>query len=275
MTEFENRYGIVPYGKLNVNSVKQSPEFQKLIAKFPELRSILSKGVPRGTDYWLERLERQLFEAQQSRLFESLVPSFAEVPIKRVFPLAVFVAGDRDLGHYGLAILTDGFGGLLGERLLGEYPDLHGSSLSRFIYETSKHQTLDEFQISQRQLAEELILVLREHDVQNITINLYPPSPKAEPKEWAGKFKDVSEALKNLLLVGAGCTILLGGTLVSSKHETPEKPPSVTVKQIAPKDQIELLPKILEATTPEDFEKAVSEVPHAATPKTKPKRKSR
>jgi hypothetical protein len=227
----------------------------------------------------LEHLERKLFAVQESRLFESLFPAFANVPINRVCMLAIFVSDQRDpdacidpddyvrpIAHF----IPD-----VGFEALQSYTYLSGSSLYRFVYQTSKHQTLDQFQALQRQLAEELVSLLKENQIQNITINLYPPSQKSEPKEWAGKFKDVSEALKNLLLVGAGCTILLGGTLISSKRETPEKPPSVTVKQIAPKDQLELLPKILEANTPEDFDKATSEVPHAAAPKEKPKRKFR
>jgi hypothetical protein len=213
-----------------------------------------------------------LFEVQQSRLFESLIPAYAKVPIKRVFLFAMFVADDFDLRSYEK--LTEALDDVLEGEFLGRSPALHGSSPQRSLYQTSKHQTLDEFQASQRQLAEELVSVLREHQIQNITINLYPPLPKAEPKEWTGKFKDMSEALKNLLLVGAGCSILLGGTLIiSSKRETPEKPLSVTVKQIAPKDQLELLPMVLEANTPEDFAKAISEVRPAAPPKEKPKRK--
>lgn len=214
-----------------------------------------------------------LFEVQQSRLFESLIPAYAKVPIKRVFLFAMFVADDVDLRSYEK--LTEALDDVLECEFLGRSPSLHGSALQRSVYQTSKHQTLDEFQASQRQLAEELVSVLREHQIQNITINLYPPLPKAEPKEW-GKFKDVSEALKNLLLVGAGCSILLGGTLImSSKRETPEKPLSVTVKQIAPKDQLELLPMVLEANTPEDFAKAISEVRPVAPPREKPKRKFR
>jgi hypothetical protein len=88
----------------------------------------------------------------------------------------------------------------------------------------------------------------------NIYVSLSPPPATNESTEWTSKLKELSEALKNTLLIAAGCAVLFGGTLIHSKKSAnPQKPSEISIAQLDREIQLGLLPKILEADKAEDF----------------------
>ena len=79
-----------------------------------------------------------------------------------------------------------------------------------------------------------------------------------ESTDWASKFKELSEVLKNTLLIAAGCSVVFGNTLIHSKESVnPQKPREISITQLDRETQLGVLPKILEAEKAEDFLKII------------------
>lgn len=80
---------------------------------------------------------------------------------------------------------------------------------------------------------------------------------KEHPQEWTKKLKDFTEALKNLVLVSAGVCFLIDGTLVKRAESDSKDSRQVSVLKVPRAKELELLPKVLEATSAQDFREAV------------------
>jgi hypothetical protein len=92
----------------------------------------------------------------------------------------------------------------------------------------------------------------------NIYVSFSPPLATNESTDWASKFKELSEVLKNTLLIAAGCSVLFGDTLIHSKDSVnPQKPREISITQLDRETQLGILPKILEAEKAEDFLKII------------------
>jgi hypothetical protein len=66
----------------------------------------------------------------------------------------------------------------------------------------------------------------------------------------------LTEALKNLLLIGASAVFLFDGTLMKSSAE-PQKQHEVSITNLDRNAELQALPKILDATTPEEFRETI------------------
>jgi len=181
-------------------------------------------------------------------LLQSLAPAFDDIPLKRVFPFFLYTPTelsdlDRQLGAGLLQVIAAS-----GCNLVYVHPTLHGSKLARASLQTPTRQTRPEFAAVEAQLVNDIRAA--QPGWGNVTVNLYPPRWEPEPKDWAGRLKDVTEALKNILLIGAGVYILFGGVVMSSH---PDEHAGQPRSQMSREHQLKALPKILEANSAEEF----------------------
>ena len=271
----------------------------------PRILDLELSGLPKRVEY----LEKQLNEVHENLMFQSLLPAFDNVPLRREFPFCIFVPSQGKRKRATASTLRDLFGEMiamrdtpwmgsgppeatdvlervdkflspLGYLEVRTYPLLKGSVLYRSALRTYERQTRKEFEDSQLQLVTELAKSLRTLKVDSapITVNVYLNDPKTKEKpesmSWAGNLKDLSEALKNILLIGVGCVVLFGGTLIKSEGTEPNKPLVVKIVQMGRDTQIKVLPKILDAAKPEDFQEVIEAVPtpssSAKLPEAKP-----
>jgi len=196
-------------------------------------------------------LSKDLYE---QFLFESLVPAFDHVPLRRVFPFVLYTPSEVADFVAPLIVRASGCG------VVHNYPFLEGSGLSRALLQTRTRQTRIQHEYGLARVLEELVKRLRILDPKtvNIYVSLSPPPATNESTEWTSKPKELSEALKNTLLIAAGCAVLLGGTLIHSKESAnPQKPREISIMQLDRETQLGALPKILEADKAEDFLKII------------------
>jgi hypothetical protein len=192
-------------------------------------------------------LGRDLYE---QLLFESLIPAFDNVPLRRIFPFVLYTPNNVADFAAPLIIRASGCG------VVHNYPFLKGSGLSRLLLQARTHQTRIQHEYGQVQVVEELVERLKIFDPKTVNVHIYLGNPFANSKspEWTSKFKELSEALKNTLLIAAGCAVLFGGTLIHSKDNAEsQKPREISITQLDRETQLKILPKILEAEKAEDF----------------------
>jgi hypothetical protein len=120
-------------------------------------------------------------------------------------------------------------------------------------------------------VVEELVKRLKILDPKtvNIYVSVSPPPATNESTEGASKPKELSEALKNTLLIAAGSAVLFGGTLIHSKESSnPQKPREISITRLDRETQLGVLPKILEAEKAEDFLKIIESLHGKQQPST-------
>lgn len=222
-------------------------------------RERVTCGPARPVDYELLlgmselHLEDEIWE---SFMFQNLLPAFDEVPMRRVFPICFHTKETWTVGFDALVravLLTSGC------ELVVEYPLLEGSGVYRGSLRTSKRHTRRQFENSQAQLAGRIVETLKQDkNVGSVTVNFNFGSATKEKEqkgEWSGKFKDFTEGIRNLILAGAGLVFIFDGTLMtSSQSGTPHQ---ISITQIDRQAELQALPKILDATSPQDFREAI------------------
>jgi hypothetical protein len=92
-------------------------------------------------------LSKDLYE---QFLFESLVPAFDHVPLRRVFPFVLYTPSDVADFVAPLIVRASGCG------VVHNYPFLNGSALSKVLLQTRTRQTRIQHEYGQAQVAEEL-----------------------------------------------------------------------------------------------------------------------
>ena len=217
---------------------------------------------------------RDLYE---QLLFQSLVPAFDDVPLRRVFPFILYTP--NGVNDFAVPLIVKASGC----KLVHDYPFLAGSALSRGLLQTKNYQTRNQFENEQSQIVDELVERLKIFDAKAVTVNIYLGAGGAKHEssgEWTGKFQELTEALKNTLLIAAGCAVVFGGTLIHSKDTSESrKPHEVSVTQLDRDTQLRILPKILEATKAEDFPEIIESLqaprPQIEKPKARPAQKVR
>jgi hypothetical protein len=198
-------------------------------------------------------------------LFESLVPAFDHVPLRRVFSFVLYTPGDVADFVAPLIVRATGCG------VVHNYPFLKGSGLSRALLQTRTRQTHIQYEYGQAQVVEELVKRLKIIDPKtvNICVSLSPPPATNRSTEWTSKLKELSETLKNTLLIAPGCAVLFGGILIHSKESAnPQKPREISITQLDRESQLGVLPKILEAERAEDFVKIIESLHGKQQPST-------
>jgi hypothetical protein len=206
-------------------------------------------------------------------MFHNLIPAFDAVPMRRVFPICLYTAEQWEEAGKLEAALAKVIG-VSGCGVIQQYPFLEGSGLYRASLQKPNHETYEEFAISQQQLAADLVRTLRESNftvLGDVNINIAVPGtdPKNESKDWAGRVKDLTEAVKNMLLITASCIFLFDGTLIKSSETAAEERHQVTIMQMDRKVELQALPKILEATKPEEIHEMIDTLPSNSPNKSK------
>lgn len=216
-----------------------------------------------------EIISKDLYE---NLLLQSLVPAFDKIPTKRVFPICLYVPEVPPNVEVGLDSALDAVIAASGCVAVHSYPILHGSKLHRSLHETPNRQTRDEFEASQSQFMQELVKAIKDSK-GNITVNFNAGAEtKSEPsrseqKHWSGILKDLTESVKNLLLIGAAGIFLFDGMVATSKPAESSKPQEISIRQIDRDTQLKILPGILDASNPEDFQKAFEPLQITTPPK--------
>ena len=214
----------------------------------------------------IELQEKRIDELYEHLLFENLVPAFDDFPMRRVFPVCFYTpkawTDDKFEAALKEVIIASGCD------VVREYPFLAGSGLYRSSLQTSNRQTRSQFEDSQRRLAEHLVLALKESNINitgNVTINIggaTSAGSKPEPKEWTGEFKDLTEALRNLLMISASVVFLFDGKLMKSSAAEQKQPREISIINLERHAELQVLPKILDATNPnspwQNYEKCAS-----------------
>jgi hypothetical protein len=244
--------------------------------EIPRLKPLLDQyGRLKGFEFEspIELLGRRVDELYEHLLFQNLVPAFDDIPMRRVFPLCLYTPEPwTDQLETALQEVIR----VSGCEVVREYPFLKGSGLHRVSLQSPERETRSQFERSHLQLAEQLVHALKESNISivgNVIINVSAGTSagsKAEPKDWTGKFKDLTEALKNMLLISASAVFLFDGTLIKSNAE-PQKRHEISITQLDRNTELKALPKILDATNPEDFRETVGSLEIAKPPSTRPK----
>jgi hypothetical protein len=214
---------------------------------------------------WLRRISEELQDLHEQRLFQNLMPEFDRVPMKRAF-LACVYSPRKEEGLLG-PTLESQFVAVIessGAELVWQYPPLTGSRLYRCTLQTTHRQTRKEFENSYGCAGEELAQCLQEEQCRNITLvsNIHIGSPEGDKehrRDCTEKLKDLTEALKNLVLIGAGICFMIDGTLVKTADSN-SQPREVSVLKVPRDEELKFLPKILEATTPQEFREGVESI---------------
>lgn len=196
-------------------------------------------------------LSKDLYE---QFLFESLVPAFDHVPLRRVFPFVLYTPSDVADFVAPLIVRASGCG------VVHNYPLLKGTTLSKVLLQTRTRQTRIQYEYGQAQVVEELAKRLKFLDPKtvNIYVSFSPPLATNESTDRASKFKELSEVLKNTLMIAAGCSVVFGDILIHSKDSVnPQKPREISITQLDRETQLGVFPKILEAEKAEDFLKII------------------
>ncbi len=229
-----------------------------------------------GLDPWLsqlsslreESLEEKLNTLHEHILLESISPAFDDVPLRRIFPFYVYAPTLEPIRAGQLSLAISQVIEASACSVVRIYPELSGSSLSRATLQTRTHQTRSEFESSSLGFIEQLAKISKENGVPiSLTIDIGQPSA-TEPnlkvrsqadksQEWPGKLKDFTEALRNLVLTGVGVAVLFGGTVISSEPHDSGKETAISVESLSRAQQLRIVPKILEAHTPEEFLEAL------------------
>jgi len=195
---------------------------------------------------------------------------FDDIPMTRVFPLCFYTPETWTDNKFETALKE--VIKATGCEVVQEYPFLQGSGLYRGSLQKRKRQTRSQFEHSNQQLVERLVQTLRESSVTivgNVIVNVSPAAhaeSKAELNDWAGQFKDLTEALKNLLLIGVSAVFLFDGTLMKSSAE-PQKQHEVSITNLDRHAELQALPKILDATKPEEFRETIDSLQTAKPPR--------
>src|SRR5882724_480924 len=81
------------------------------------------------------RMSVAIRDLYEQLLFQSLVPAFDEIPLRRVFPFILYTPNAVNDFAVPLIVRASGC------RLVHDYPFLSGSALSRGLLQTQKYQT--------------------------------------------------------------------------------------------------------------------------------------
>jgi hypothetical protein len=214
---------------------------------------------------WLRRISEELQDLHEQRLFQNLMPEFDRVPMKHAFIACVY-SPRKEEGLVGptlesqfLAVIESS-----GAELVWQYPPLTGSRLYRCTLQTTHRQTRKEFENSYGSIGEEFAQCLQDTQGRDITLitNIHIGSAqrdKEHRRDWTEKLKDFTEALKSLVLIGAGICFMIDGTLVKTADSN-SQPREVSVLKIPRDEELKFLPKLLEAATPQEFREAVEPI---------------
>lgn len=186
---------------------------------------------------------------------------------RRISPFCLYFSQPSELEIWPVYALAS-----LGFTTVHAFPFLQGSSLYRHVVPKDKRETRLQSEAAQIEFAKQLAKSLGEAGA-NVTINVNIKGslqPMEDSKDWTEKFKNLTEALKNTLTIGASGALLLGGTIFVSEH-IPESsdPAKVTIQHLDRNTQLQILPKILDAEKPEDFKEIINFI-QAPPPATKP-----
>jgi len=250
-----------------------------------QIRSVLDQGSSRSRQLFAEKFLRTLYLISQERAtcraaqpldyallglsethsveneiwesfaFQNLLPAFDDVPMRRVFPICFYTKESWTVGYDALVqavVLTSGC------ELVVQYPFLEGSGVFRGLLRTSRRLTRKQFEYSQAQLAGQLAETLKkDKNVGNVTINFNfgTGAKEKETGEWSGRFKDFTEGIRNLILAGAAIVFVFDGTQVSSSQPAP--PHQIAITQVERAVELQALPKMLDATNPQEFHEAI------------------
>jgi hypothetical protein len=248
-----------------------------LAAALEELKAEYLKktlGVELGQEVaQIPRNSRAADEFYENLLFENLVPAFDSVPMRRAFLFCAY--SDEEKKHDAFA---ESFRSVIAAcdcEVIREYEYLSGSQLHRCALRNLKRQTRKQFEASFQNVAIGVQGRLQEEKSINIKFenNFYfgPPAKDAEEHtNWSEISKNVTEALKNLVLVAAGAAFLFDGTLVKSGGSDLHNR-EISVLKVPREKELEILPKILDATSPQDFCEAIGPLNHRTLPNPGPK----
>jgi hypothetical protein len=264
-----------PFGPYNRPSFSQPPWTDPSLKQFDAL-------LEENRDKYLELghlFQKMIAVFYEQLLFQNLLPAFDSIPMKRVFMLCAYSPRKED-SFTGTSSFTEELEHVVewsGCQLVWEYPELTGSRLRRGVLQTPYRLTRREFENLYGQIPEELAKRLKDASEKNVTIvnNFYighESAAKERPKDWTWteRVKDLAEALKNLLLVGAGVCFIFDGTLVKST-DSDSQHREVSVLKVPRDKELELLPEVLEATSPQDFRRAVEPLNSESLSPKKPK----
>jgi hypothetical protein len=225
----------------------------------------------------VELLARRIDVLYENLLFQNLIPAFDEVPMRRVFPVCFYTQEswtDQKFWQALQEVIR-----AAGLELVREYPFIQGSGLYRASLQKSNRETRSQFEDANRQLVEHLVQTLKKSNIPiiaNVTVNVSPSAEsKREPSNWAGKMKDLTEAVKNLLLISASAAFLFDGTLMKSGRAEANKPCEISITKLDRKAELHVLPKILEATKPEEFRETIDSLQMAQPQRPRTGRKFR
>jgi hypothetical protein len=228
------------------------------------------------------RERRSRKDLYESLLFQSLVPAFDDIPMRRVFPVCLYTPDESSAIHTQLAIALHAIIATSGCDTVQTYRVLNGSKTYRGLLQTPNRQTHDQFQDSSGQLTSAVIKALQEAG-GSVTIRFGPevkgrtPEDKPQRREgkaerhWTENFEAFTSSIRNLFLIGVGATLLFDGIHATTQSRESSKRPEVSIMQLDRGTQIKILPDILDAEKPEDFRKIMeglegSAIPPKATP---------
>jgi len=199
------------------------------------------------------RLRSIAGELYEHLLLQNLASAFDDIPMRRVFQIFLYTPEQTRQVDAELARTLEYVIWASGCTLVHTYPVLSGSKLYGGLLRSPVRQTHKEFDASQIELIREVVGAATKDNI-NVTININI-GERSSPGEkgWQGKFKDVTEGLKNLLLIGAGTLLLFDGTLMSSRQPDPSKPSEVVISRMNRDTQLQVVPKVLDVTSPEEF----------------------
>jgi hypothetical protein len=219
---------------------------------------------------WIHRITEGMTEMYEQQIFQNLLPEFDRIPMKRAFMACVYSPKKED------GILDPPLESLYASVInasetepVWQYPVLTGSRLYRCTLRTSQRQTRKEFDNTFGYFGEQLTQCLQEDGDGKITVvNNFRIGTvdveKAHGKDWTEQIKNLTEAVKNLVLIGAGLCFMFDGTFVKTA-DSQSKKPEVSVFKLPRDKELELLPKILDAEKPQDFREVVGPLTHESS----------
>ena len=242
--------GLIPVSRVKSLWDQSLKERRTRMGPTPRLKPLLDDhGRLKGFEFEspVELQARRIDELYENLLFQNLVSAFDDIPMRRVFPVC-FYTPETWTDHKFETALQEVIKATDCD-IVQEYAFLQGSGLYRGSLQRRKRQTRSQFERSHQQLVEHLVQTLKESNVTvigNLTVNVSPAAhveSKGESDDWTGKLKDFTEALKNLLLIGASAVFLFDGTLMKSSAAEPKKQHEVSIISLDRNAELQALPK--------------------------------